>query len=244
MKLSIKKLTCIGINILLVFSLISCSRTMGKDEAKKPDDSYLSDNKTEAIAPTETVNGISNSLLKATTGDIIGAGNLSSSYAIELTPDSLYKSADYVLIVKAEAVEDVRFLSDTAPFPLTFIKLQVLENLKGNRLEPVISAGFSGGTISLSEYIERFGLKDVEKEAIINLSADERNEKKVSMYPIELVDIKENGEYLLFLAYDDKHKCMYQIADGYSVYSSDGNGGYYNPLQKSTVSLEDLKKME
>lgn len=256
MRTFLKKILLCCISLLLVLNLFSCSfkeNIQTKEIHNSSDDikegeiikiqqsNLLPDNnKTEKVMDTKTT---SKSLLKTGSEDVIGLAYSTSSYAIEPTFENLYKEADYVLLVKAEGVDEVRLLEKHDPFPYTFIKLNVLESFKTNHPEPTVSVGFSGGSIPLNEYIEIYGIKEAEMKTIGSLSVEERKNKTISMYPYEIVDIEEDGEYLLFLAYDDKHNCIKQMCDGYSVYVSDGKGGFYNSLQDRVITIDDVKNI-
>lgn len=166
------------------------------------------------------------------------------SYVIDPTFENLYEVADYVLMIKPQYVEQVIVPLKGYPFPKTQVRCDVLESFKGELNENQLSIAFDGGTISLKQYQNLYGLKDGDMKVLEGKSHEELEQIHIPIYPADFVDITAGQSYLLFLTNSGESGLPQQICSGYAVYESVDSESFYNPLWERTVNLGELNHLK
>lgn len=121
--------------------------------------------------------------------------------------------------------------------PQTIGKVQVETVYKGEAQDgDTIQIRFTGGTISLREYISKRPEEAAKKQGFSGIAgtlAMARLGNKVTVEFDAMVDARPQQDYLMFFSYDEEAGVYQVLADAYAMRLLDENGKAYDPYSKS-----------
>ncbi len=159
-------------------------------------------------------------------------------------PEDLYKNADLVI--------SGRYLRDTEVYgqegtgtPQTVGTVQVETVYKGEVQGDTIPIRFTGGTISLREYVAKRPADSLEKQGlsgIVSTLVMARLGSKITVAFDTAVNAQAQQKYLLFLSYDEEEGVYQVLSDAYGMRPLNAEGEAYDPMTKAYRAVPSFVK--
>ena len=187
---------------------------------------------TENTGATNTATHQSNN-----TGETVLTIPIASSYKAQPTPEFLYERADLVVVATYE--NDIHTICDQWGRPQTTSVFTILEVIKGDAVpNTTISAMYTGGKITLEEYMKTQTPGSLAKQGIESISEEEARNSYVEFIDLDapMPSFGNNGQrYMLFLYYpSDVSDADYVIGDsGWAVLMINGENRVYSLFSKT-----------
>lgn len=160
-------------------------------------------------------------------------------------PQDLYEHARLVVVGQYVGDERTRGEEGTGT-PETIGKVQIETVYKGEaKAGDTIPIRFTGGTISLREYVSKRPEEAAEKQGFSGISgtlAMARLGNKVTVDFDTAVDARPQQDYLMFFSYDEKEGVYQVLSDAYGMRPLDENGKAYDPYSKAYQVLPAFLK--
>lgn len=176
---------------------------------------------------------------------IYGNQSATANWALSLNEvDYVVSESDYILRVRILEKKDGLFKVDD-PFPVSPIKVQVLETLKGNNVPEVIDISQRGGYVTIRQVME-----STTKERIQKMGLDKVSEKEIDelyiYYEFDNYQNLELGETYIVLLKGDNFSLF---GNGFTIfkptnkkYANTINGiTYENAITKETLVIPNIK---
>jgi len=185
--------------ILTAFSLGACTL---QNKTSGHSDTYINEvNYSNELDETERTNLNENKINY--TGEVVLTITIEASYKAKPTPEFLYEKAD--LVVVAIFSEDIRSVCDQWGRPQTTAKFTILEVLKGDAVpNTTVSALYTGGRVTLAEYMKTQSSEALERYGWVNISEAEAKNLYVEYVNTDapMPHFKNDGQrYMLFLRF-------------------------------------------
>lgn len=145
----------------------------------------------------------------------------------------LYRESD--LVIYAEYLHDNKSFMNEGELISTMGEARVLQVLKGNCEEEIVSLLFTGGTVSSAEYLNAID-EDIKQNRGIKEADFLETYQAVTLESDEMAKLESGKFYLLFLSYVEDYQSYAVNAGCYGAREVSQDGKIYSPEQGAFIT--------